>query len=31
VVTAYSRAVEVWDLSRRIEAIENSLTPKADK
>jgi hypothetical protein len=31
VVTAYSRAIEVWDLSRRIEAIENSLTPKADK
>jgi hypothetical protein len=30
-ISGYSRAVEVWDLSRRIEAIEESLNPKDEK
>jgi hypothetical protein len=29
IVTASVRAIEVWDLSRRIETIEASLNPKA--
>jgi hypothetical protein len=31
VISGYSRAIEVWDLSRRIEAIEASLNPKDEK
>jgi hypothetical protein len=31
IISAYSRAVDVWDLSRRIEAIEESLNPKDEK
>jgi hypothetical protein len=30
-ISDYSRAIEVWDLSRRIEAIEASLNPKDEK
>ena len=30
-ISGYSRAIEVWDLSRRIEAIEASLNPKDEK
>jgi hypothetical protein len=30
-ISGYSRAVEVWDLSRRIEVIEASLNPKDEK
>ena len=30
-VSGYSRAIEVWDLSRRIEDIEESLKPKDEK
>jgi hypothetical protein len=31
IISGYSRAVEAWDLSRRIEAIEASLNPKDEK
>src|SRR5215472_5967285 len=30
-ISGYSRAIEVWDLSRRIEDIEESLKPKDEK
>jgi hypothetical protein len=30
-ISDYSRAIEVWDLSRRIEVIEASLNPKDEK
>jgi hypothetical protein len=30
-ISGYSRAVEVWDLSRRIDALEASLNPKDEK
>jgi len=30
-ISGYSRAIEVWDLSKRIEAIEASLNPKDEK
>src|SRR5262245_21764449 len=31
VISAHSNAIEIWDLSRRIEAIEGSLNPKDEK
>jgi hypothetical protein len=30
-ILGYSRAIEIWDLSRRIDAIEASLSPKDEK
>ena len=30
-ISGYSRTIEVWELSRRIEAIEASLNPKDEK
>ena len=30
-IASYSRAIEVWDLSKRIEAIEGLLNPKVEK
>jgi len=31
IISGYSRVIDIWDLSRRIEAIEASLNPKDEK